>query len=109
VAFFALLAQLAIAAVHFQAHKSRYVRTVSKGIYGANASIAVLVLPTVSEPVYYGGGWSAPTIEPAGTISHSGSAIGRSPINGQQQHRRTLVCQIAQRANSLRQDRSQSI
>jgi hypothetical protein len=57
---FASLAQQAIAADHFHAHKSRHVRTVSKGICGANASIAVPDLPTVSEPAYYGGGWSAP-------------------------------------------------
>jgi hypothetical protein len=57
---FASLAQMAIAAEHFHAHKSRHVRTVSKGICGANASIAVPVLPTVAEPAYYGGGWSAP-------------------------------------------------
>jgi hypothetical protein len=57
---FASLAQVAIAADHFHAHKSRHVRTVSKRICGANTSIAVPVLPTVSEPAYYGGGWSAP-------------------------------------------------
>ena len=53
---FASLPQLAIAAEHFHAHKLSHVRTVLKGIYGANASIAVPVLPTVSEPAYYGGG-----------------------------------------------------
>jgi hypothetical protein len=57
---FASLAQAAIAADHFHAHKSHHVRTVSKGICGANASIAVPVPPTVSEPAYYGGRWSAP-------------------------------------------------
>jgi len=57
---FASLAQQAIAADHFHAHKSRHVRTVSQGICRPNASIAAPVLPTVSEPAYYGGGWSAP-------------------------------------------------
>jgi hypothetical protein len=57
---FASLVQLAIAAEHFHAHKSSHVRTVSKGIYSANASIAITVLPTVSEPAYFGGGWSEP-------------------------------------------------
>jgi hypothetical protein len=57
---FASQAQMAIAADHFHAHKSRHVRKVSRGICGANASIAAPVLPTVSEPAYYAGGLSAP-------------------------------------------------
>jgi hypothetical protein len=57
---FASLAQLAMTAEYLHAHKSSHVRTASKGIFGANASIAVPVLPTVSEPAYYGGGWSEP-------------------------------------------------
>jgi len=56
----ASLAQVAIAADRLHAHKSRHVRTVSEGICGTDASIAVPVLPTGSEPAYYGGGWSAP-------------------------------------------------